>query len=213
MEREGAPIATAGLPSLYDPDYSFERTTHVRPPRIDRNPSSKDPRFRAAAMAGFSRDQFVDGARVLGVGGRDDHDRAALDPGSRFPAMVRRESSPCLPGARSRAAPPRLPGLFLNRGLTENVRHHRCHRNGIRGDTHIVLPRLALPVARRMKLRQPKLKMVVISHGVGVRELCVSKTPFSGFQRNVTLLHSDRLVCGAQFPLFNVADFKGIRTG
>ena len=31
------------------------------------------------------------------------------------------------------------------------------------------LPRLALP-AVRMKLLQPKLKMVVISHGVGVRE-------------------------------------------
>jgi hypothetical protein len=33
------------------------------------------------------------------------------------------------------------------------------------------------------------------------------------FQRDVTLLHPDRLVCGLSFLFFNVADFKGIRTG
>jgi hypothetical protein len=91
------------------------RADHTRadcPPGIDRNPSSKDPRFPAAGMAGFRRDQFVDGARVLGVGGRDDHDRAALDLGSHFSPVVRRESSPCLSAARSGAAPPGLPGLL-----------------------------------------------------------------------------------------------------
>jgi hypothetical protein len=46
-----------------------------------------------------------------------------------------------------------------------------------------------------------------------VAGMCLPKTPFSGFPPNVTLLHSDRLVCGPQCPLFNVADFKGIRTG
>jgi hypothetical protein len=44
--------------------------------------------------------------------------------------------------------------------------------------------------------------------------LCIPKTPFSDFQRNVTLSHSDRVVKPSlSFIFLNVADFKGIRRG
>ena len=57
-----------------------------------RNLRSKTPGFPAAGVAGLSRNQFAVGTRVLGVGGRNDPDHIVLDPGSRFPPVVRRES-------------------------------------------------------------------------------------------------------------------------
>ena len=121
--------ATQNIPG-YGPKYNFERTTHVRTARlgligtlVQKVLDSLLPEWQDSVAISL----LMERESLAPVIARDDHDRAAFDPGSRFSPVVRRESSPCLPAARSGAAPPRLPDLPHHRELTGYVRNQRCH--------------------------------------------------------------------------------------